>query len=93
MSKLGSGGQFSSLADKVLVVGSRDGRVYGLDPQTGAPAWDSPFNTREQGDGGGQILAAVGHRGTTAYIVTDKYDIFAIDANTGQGLAGFSPAQ
>ena len=37
VSKSGSGGQFSGLSDKVLVVGSRDGRVYGLDPQTGAP--------------------------------------------------------
>ena len=93
VSKSGSGGQFSSLADKVLVVGSRDGRVYGLDPQTGAPAWDAPFNTRDLGDDGGQILAPVGYRGNTAYIVTSKYDIFAIDANTGQGLAGFPPAQ
>ena len=93
VSKTGSGAQSTTLSDKVLVVGSRDGQVYGLDPQTGAPAWDSPFNTRELGDGGGQILAPVGHRGNTAYIVTNKYDIFAIDANTGQGLAGFSPAQ
>lgn len=93
VSKSGGGGQFSSLSDKVLVVGSRDGRVYGLDPQTGAPAWDAPFNTRELGDGDGQILAAVGHRGNTAYVVTSKYDIFAIDASTGEGLAGFSPAQ
>ena len=93
VSKSGSGGQFSSLSDKVLVVGSRDGRVYGLDPQTGALAWDAPFNTRDLGDDGGQILAPVGHRGNTVYIVTNKYDIFAIDANTGEGLAGFPPAQ
>ena len=93
VSKSGSGGQFSSLSDKVLVVGSRDGNVYGLDPQTGDDAWDAPFNTRVLGDGGGQILAPVGYRGNTAYIVTNKYDIFAIDASTGKGLAGFSPAQ
>ena len=93
VSKSGSGGQFSSLSDKVLVVGSRDGNVYGLDPQTGAPSWDAPFNTRVLGDGGGQILAPVGYRGNTAYIVTNKYDIFAIDANTGKGLAGFPPGQ
>ena len=93
VSKSGSGGQFSSLSDKVLVIGSRDGRVYGLDPQTGTRAWDAPFNTRDLGDGGGQILAPVGHLRNTAYVVTNKYDIFAIDANTGQGLPGFSPAQ
>ncbi len=91
--KSASGGQFSSLADRVLVVGSRDGRVYGLDPQTGTPAWDEPFNTRDLGDDGGQILAPVGARGNAAFVVTTKYDIFAIDANTGKALPGFISAE
>ena len=91
--KSAAGSQFSSLADKVLVIGSRDGMVYGLDPQTGAPAWETPFNTRETGDGGNQILAPIGQRGNVAYIVTSKYDIFAVDANTGEPVRGFAPTQ
>ncbi len=93
VSKSASGGQFSSLADMVLVVGSRDGGVYGLDPQTGAPAWEAPFNTRATGDDGGQILAPIGARGNVAFVVTSKYDIFAIDANTGQAMPGFTSVQ
>ena len=93
VSKSGGGGQFSSLADKVLVVGSRDGMLYGLDPQNGAPAWEQPFNTRALGDSDGQILAPVASRGNAAFVVTSKYDIFAVDANTGQALPGFTSLQ
>ena len=93
VSKTAAGSQFSSLADKVLVVGSRDGMLYGLDPQTGAPAWEQPFNTRALGDGDGQILAPVASRGNAAFVVTSKYDIFAVDANTGQALPGFTSLQ
>ena len=93
VSKSASGSQFSSLGDNVLVVGSRDGSLYGLDPQTGAPAWEQPFNTRNLGDGDGQILAPVASRGNVAFVVTSKYDIFAVDANTGQAMPGFTSLQ
>ena len=93
VSKSASGSQFSSLGDNVLVVGSRDGSLYGLDPQTGAPAWEQPFNTRSLGDGDGQILAPVASRGNIAFVVTSKYDIFAVDANTGLAMPGFTSLQ
>ena len=93
VSKSASGSQFSSLGDNVLVVGSRDGSLYGLDPQTGAPAWEQPFNTRNLGDGDGQILAPVASRGNIAFVVTSKYDIFAVDANTGLAMPGFTSLQ
>ena len=93
VSKSASGSQFSSLGDNVLVVGSRDGSLYGLDPQTGAPAWEQPFNTRSLGAGDGQILAPVASRGNIAFVVTSKYDIFAVDANTGLAMPGFTSLQ
>ena len=93
VSKSASGSQFSSLGDNVLVVGSRDGSLYGLDPQTGAPAWEQPFNTRNLGDGDDQILAPVASRGNIAFVVTSKYDIFAVDANTGLAMPGFTSLQ
>lgn len=73
-------GLFTSVADQVLVVGSRDGMVYGIDPISGqrASGWDAPFDAQ------GRVLAEVGTSGNVVYVVNTNHDLFALDAETGK---------
>ena len=72
-------GPFTSVTDQVLVVGSRDGMVYGIDPVSGqkASGWDTPFDAQ------GRVLAEVGASGNVVYVVNTNHDLFALDAETG----------
>ncbi|MEE9199695.1 MAG: PQQ-binding-like beta-propeller repeat protein [Dehalococcoidia bacterium] len=81
-SKARTGGLFSSLSDQVLVVGSRDGKVYGFDPITGNPAWPA-F------DAGGRVLSPPIAEGNVVYFVNMDYELFAIDASVGGRLPGW----
>ncbi len=72
-------GPFTSVSDQVLVVGSRDGKVYGIDPISGqqAAGWEAPFDAR------GRVLAEVGAGGNVIYVVNTNHELFALDAETG----------
>ena len=82
-----TGGQYSSLSDKVLVVGSRDGMVYGLDPISGLSAWETPINL------GDKVLAQVSAQNNIAYVVNASYDLFAIDVASGKVMPNFVRSQ
>ncbi|MFQ5934161.1 MAG: PQQ-binding-like beta-propeller repeat protein [Dehalococcoidia bacterium] len=79
-------GQFGSLTDQVLVVGSRDEKVYGLDPISGDPVWSEPF------DAGGRVLAPLIADGNVVFGANVDHDLFALDAATGRLLAGWAAA-
>ena len=75
-SKTFTAGPFASLADQVLVVGSRDSMVYGLNPVTGDPVWP-PF------DAEARVLAPLEAQGNVVYFANVDHTLFAIDASTG----------
>ena len=73
-------GSCVSLTDQVLVVGSRDGMVYGFDPITGNASWEQPF------DAGGRVLAPLVAEGNVVYGANTDHTLFALDASTGAAI-------
>ncbi|MFQ5874244.1 MAG: PQQ-binding-like beta-propeller repeat protein [Dehalococcoidia bacterium] len=76
-------GPFANVTDQVLVVGSRDGMVYGLDPISGKLAWKEPF------DAGGRVLAPPTAVNNIIYVSNTDHDLFALDAETGTLMTAF----
>ena len=80
-------GRTSSLIDQVLVVGSRNGMVFGFDANTGTAAWEQPFAAGER------VLAPLAARNNVVFVSNTDYDLFAIDASTGQSIPNWVTGQ
>lgn len=72
----GFSGAFSSLEDQLLVVGSRDEKVYGLDPITGDQVWD-PIKV------GARVLSPLTSNGPIVYFANEDHSLFAVNAQIG----------
>ena len=70
-------GTFPSLEDQLLIVGSRDERVYGLDPITGTQAWD-PIDAKAR------VLSPLAADGSVVYFANEDHALVAVNADTGQ---------
>lgn len=77
----------SSLIDQVLVVGSRNGMVFGFDANTGEAVWQQPF------DAGERVLAPLAALNNVVFVSNTDYDLFAIDASTGQSMPNWFTGQ
>ncbi|MBI2910503.1 MAG: PQQ-like beta-propeller repeat protein [Chloroflexi bacterium] len=68
------------LADNLLLVATSPGRVYGLDPASGATVWARPFIAANGSPLRGEL--AVG--GDLAYVYGPKGTLYALDLATGR---------
>ncbi len=79
-----------AIGDGTVVIGDQGGNIDGLDLQTGRALWSSAA---------GNIDVAAVIRGTSAYLVSEDHNVYALDVKTGNQVwqygmddyAAFSP--
>lgn len=64
-----------AVANGLLVIGTLDGHVYGLDAKDGSPRWEANV--------GAEVITAPALVGGTAFVRTQDGRIYALDTSTG----------